>query len=383
MRKLPAISALIFFAALFPLALFAEDEPGLMVQALSQIIPGTVEGSVDYDPATGTANWTNGVCVKYAGTVLTADAASVNPQTGEVVADGHVRIEEGEQIWIGEHITYNFKTRQMQSEQVRTGKPPVFAAGQNLQGNTTNKTYTARHVYVTTDDVTDPVVRVRAARMKIVPGKYVEMWNAVVLVDGVPVFYFPYYKRNLGAHANNLDLLPGYRSSYGPYLLTTYRWYLGNDADGKFHVDYRTRRGVGVGPDVDLHLGRWGEASFKYYYLYDNDANRGTNGLPDFGSVPQNRQRFNFTYQATPATNLNVKAQVNYQSDPFVLHDYFESDYTQNPQPNTLVEINKYSKNWSLDALATPRINSFFNQVERLPDMRLTGFRQEIFNTPV
>jgi LPS-assembly protein len=117
--------------------------------------------------------------------------------------------------------------------------------------------------------------------------------------------------------------------------------------------------------------------------LYDNDANRGTNGLPDFGSVPQNRQRFNFTYQATPATNLNVKAQVNYQSDPFVLHDYFESDYTQNPQPNTLVEINKYSKNWSLDALATPRINSFFNQVERLPDMRLTGFRQEIFNTPV
>jgi LPS-assembly protein len=383
MRKLPAISALIFFAALFPLALFAEDEPGLIVQALSQIIPGTMEGSVDYDPAMGTANWTNGVCVKYGGTVLTADAASVNPQTGEVVADGHVRIEEGEQIWIGEHITYNFKTRQMQSEQFRTGKPPVFAAGQNLQGNTTNHTYTARHVFVTTDDVTDPVVRVRAARMKIVPGKYVEMWNAVVLVDGVPVFYFPYYKRNLGAHANNLDLLPGYRSTYGPYLLTTYRWYLGNDADGKFHVDYRTRRGVGVGPDVDLHLGRWGEAAFKYYYLYDNDANRGTNGLPDFGSVPQNRQRFYFAYQATPATNLNFKALVNYQSDPFVLHDYFESDYTQNPQPNTLVEVNKYWKNWSLDALATPRINSFFKQIERLPDVRLTGFRQQVFNTPV
>jgi LPS-assembly protein len=383
MRKLPAISALIFFAALFPLALFAEDEPGLIVQALSQIIPGTMEGSVDYDPAMGTANWTNGVCVKYGGTVLTADAASVNPQTGEVVADGHVRIEEGEQIWIGEHITYNFKTRKMQSEQFRTGKPPVFAAGQNLQGNTTNHTYTARHVFVTTDDVTDPVVRVRAARMKIVPGKYVEMWNAVVLVDGVPVFYFPYYKRNLGAHANNLDLLPGYRSTYGPYLLTTYRWYLGNDADGKFHVDYRTRRGVGVGPDVDLHLGRWGEAAFKYYYLYDNDANRGTNGLPDFGSVPQNRQRFYFAYQATPATNLNFKALVNYQSDPFVLHDYFESDYTQNPQPNTLVEVNKYWKNWSLDALATPRINSFFKQVERLPDVRLTGFRQQVFNTPV
>jgi LPS-assembly protein len=383
MRKLPAISALILFVALFPSALFAEDEPAYEFGGLSQIIPGLQAGSEEIDPVTGTVHWTNGFYVKNGDTVLTADAGSASTETGEVVADGHVRIEEAEQIWVGEHITYNFKTRQMQSEQFRTGKPPVFASGQHLQGNTTNNTYTARHVFVTTDDVTDPVVRVRAARIKIVPGKYVEMWNAVVLVDGVPVFYFPYYKRNLGAHANNLDLLPGYRSSYGPYLLTTYRWYLGNDADGKIHVDYRTRRGVGVGPDVDLHLGRWGDASFKYYYLYDNDANRGTNGLPDFGSVPVNRERFYFAYQATPATNLNVKALVNYQSDPFVLHDYFEGDYTDNPQPNTLVEINKYSKNWSLDALATPRINSFFNQVERLPDVRLTGFRQQVFNTPV
>ena len=50
--------------------------------------------------------------------------------TGEVVADGAVRIQRDEQIWVGEHIRYNFKTRQMEAEQFRTGKPPVFAAGQ-------------------------------------------------------------------------------------------------------------------------------------------------------------------------------------------------------------------------------------------------------------
>jgi LPS-assembly protein len=383
MRNFPIIAALIFFAAFFPLALFAQDEPALEVKSLSQIIPGLQAGTMEYDPATGTVYWTNGVLAQYGDTVLTADAASANQQSGEVVADGHVRIEQGDQIWVGDHIRYNFKTRQMQSEQFRTGKPPVFAAGEHLHGDASNQTYTAEHVFVTTDDVSKPVMRVRASRMKIVPGKYIEMWNAVVLADGVPVFYFPYYKRNLGEHANNWDFLPGYRSSYGAYLLTTYRWFLGDDADGKFHLDYRERRGVGLGPDMNLHLGRWGEADFKYYYLYDNDANRGTNGLPDFGSVPVNRQRLYFAYQATPATNLNVKALVNYQSDPFVLHDYFESDYTQNPQPNTLVEVNKYSKNWSLDALTTPRVNSFFDQVERLPDVRLTGFRQEIFNTPV
>jgi hypothetical protein len=66
-----------------------------------------------------------------------------------------------------------------------------------------------------------------------------------------------------------------------------------------------------------------------------------------------------------------------------MLHDFNPGDYNGNPQPNTFIEANKYWDNWSLDTLATPRVNSFFNQVERLPDARLTGFRQEVFDTPV
>ena len=151
------------------------------------------------------------------------------------------------------------------------------------------------------------------------------------------------------------------------------------------HLDYRERRGVGAGPDLNLHFGQWGEATFSYYYLHDHDPNESinTNSFSNLGTIPENRQRFYFAYQATPFTNLNVKAMVNYQSDPLVLHDFFESEYTQNPQPNTFVEVNKYSENWSLDAETTPRINDFFDQVERLPDVKLTGFRQQIFNTPV
>jgi len=101
------------------------------------------------------------------------------------------------------------------------------------------------------------------------------------------------------------------------------------------------------------------------------------------GALPENRQRFYLEYHATPFTNLNLKALVNYQSDPLVLHDFFEGDYSANPQPNTFVEVNKYWENWSLDAETTPRVNDFFDQVERLPDVKLTGFRQQIFDTPV
>ena len=383
MRRLSAIAALIFFGAFFPLISFAQEQPSWEAWALNRIIPGAPTGSVDMEGVMMTS--TNGICVKYGESVLMADSASVNRQTGEAVADGNVRIEEGDQIWVGEHIRYNFKTHQMQSEQFRMGKPPVFTQGEQLQGDTTNQTYTARHAFVTTDDVNDPAIRVRSSHIKIVPGKYVEMWNAVLFVDGVPAFYFPYYRRNLGEHASNFNFTPGYRSAYGPFLLSTYTWYLNDAVDGKIRLDYREKRGVGAGPDLNLHLGQWGEADFKYYYLHDQNPNNGTgtNSFANLGAIPENRQRFSLEYQATPFTNLNLKALVNYQSDPLVLHDFFEGDYTANPQPSTFIEANKYWNNWSLDAETAPRINDFFDQVERLPDVKLTGFRQQIFDTPL
>ena len=382
-RRRSVLVALAFLCAVFPLAALAQPEEAWEVMALNRILPGSAEGSVSYE--NGLLIGTNGIYVKYGDAALTADSATLNQQTGDVVADGHVRIESGDQIWVGEHIRYNFKTRQMQSGEFRTGKPPVFAAGRELLGNTTNGIYDARHVFVTTDDISQPTYKVRASRVRIVPGKYIEMWNAVLYGEGVPAFYFPYYRRDLGEHANNLNLLPGYRSSYGPYLLGTYTWFLGDDADGKLHLDYRERRGIGVGPDLNLRLGRWGDYGFKYYYLHDEDsgASISTNSFNNLGRIPDNRQRFYFDWQATPFTNLNAKALVNYQSDPLVLHDFFEGDYTANPQPNTFVEINKFWQNWGLDALTTPRVNDFFDQVERLPDVKLTGFRQQVFDTPV
>jgi LPS-assembly protein len=382
MTRVPAIFLPVLFATLLPVAVLAQTEQGWDVEGLNQVIPGAPVGGVTYDFASGAATGTN-IFVKYGNSTLMADSASVNQKTGEVVADGHVRIESGGMTWVGEHIRYNFLTHQMRSEEFRTGRPPLFAAGRELSGDITNQTYNACHVYVTTDDVSDPAIRIRASRIKIVPGKYVEMWNAVLFMDGVPTFYFPYYRRTLGERVNNFNFLPGYRSAYGPYVMGTYTWFLGEAVDGRLHLDYREKRGVGSGPELNLHLDRWGEAAFKYYYVHDQDPDESTNNLPLFGNIPNNRQWFYSVYQATPFTNLNVKAMVNYQSDPLVLHDFAQGAYTGNPQPNTFTEVDKYWDNWDLDAETTPRINTFFDQVERMPDVKLTGFRQQIWDTPV
>jgi hypothetical protein len=371
-------------AIALPWSASAQDDAGdVVIKQLSEVLPGTVQGDISF--ADGIAYGTNGVYVDYqnGAVVVTADSAMVNTKTGDVEADGHVRIESTDMLWVGEHIRYNYKTRQMQADEFRTGRLPVFAGGAGLSGNTTNGVYYAHRALATTDDYSDPDYYVRASTVKIIPGKKIQMWNAVAYVKGVPVFYFPYYVRNLGPRANNLTDTPGYRSRYGAYLLNTYNWYLGDFVDGKIHVDERTRRGPGTGADVTLNMGRWGAATMSYYYQHDSEPNYSTNVFPAYGNIPENRQRFYLGWQATPSTNLNLKALVNYQSDPLFLHDFFEGNYTENPQPNTFIEANKYWENWSLDALATPRVNDFFSQVERLPDVQLTGYRQEILDTPV
>ena len=382
MRQFPAIAALVFLPVIFPLAAIAEEPATWDIRALNQIIPGGPEGRMDYDPVTGVVHYSSGIYVKQGATVLTADSAWVDQKTGDVVADGHVRIETGDLLWVGDHITYNMNTHVMTSEQFRTGRSPLFAAGQTLEGNKTNNTLNARHAFVTTDDIFDPTFRIRASHIRIVPGHYVELWNAVAFVGDVPVFYFPYYERNIGPHANNLNFAAGYRTQYGGFLLNNYTWWYDEHLDGKFHLDYFSERGLGIGPDLNLHLGQWGNAQFKYYYIHDHDQYAGTNGLPDYGPVSENRQRVYFGWQATPYTNLNLKALVNYQSDAYMEHDFFQRDYQDNPQPNTFIEANKYWNNWSLDALTTPELNNFFNQIERLPEIQLTGFRQQVLDTP-
>jgi LPS-assembly protein len=330
-------------------------------------------------------NLTNGVItapdvlVKYGDTVMTARRAVIYTNTGDIYADGNVRIQREDMTWIGESGHYNYQTGQIDAWEFRAGQSPMFVEGRDLYGDSDTHTYTATNAYVTADDYAKPLFRIHARRIRIVPGHYFQAWDAILYAGGVPLFYFPYYRRDLGKNADHFNVEPGYRSSFGPFLLNRYDWFYNDNLDGSIHADYRERRGPGVGPDFNFHLGQTDEGVFKYYYTHDQDP--GADQVPI--NLPENRQRAYFSYQASPLTNFYVKSQVNYWSDPLVTHDFFESDYTKDIQPQTFVEFNQVTQNWSLDALAQPRVNDFFETVDRLPDLRLSGFRQQIGDTPL
>lgn len=338
------------------------------------------KGELELDLKTGIATHTNGVMLKYGPTVLTADVLQVDQRTGDVFALGNVVLQRADgQLWRGERLDYNFKTKVISGNTFRAGQPPYFAAGDHLLTNPTNQHYTATNGIFTTDDNANPNYRVRAKKIVIVPGQSIEARHAVLYLGRVPVMYFPYYRKEAGRHPNNYEFLAGYRSQWGAYLLNTYNWYWDERLSGELNFDLRSKRGLGEGAGLNFKDPTFGEALFRYYYTHDEDPTSTVGYAP----VPEDRQRALFDYQWNARSNLTVKSQVAYQSDPFVLRDFFESEYHDDTQPNSFTEVNKQWSNWNLNTLAQYRVNDFQETVERLPEVRLSGLRQQIGPTPL
>lgn len=344
----------------------------IIVEALDE------SSGFEYYIKEGIATYSNGVKVNYRGSVLTAKTVVFDQSKGLIHAEGDVCLISGGQIWRAQSINWDYKNQKLQGSEIRAGHDPFYVGGLSLQADISNNVYTVKDAYVTTDNYSEPAQKIKTKRLKIVPGQYFEAYDAVLYVNNVPTMYFPYYRRRLDKHTNYFTHTPGYRGKYGAYLLNSYNWYLNENVDGALCLDYRTRRGVGLGSDLNLHLGKLGETELQYYYLNDDMP-----GVDQFGNpISNSRQRFSFAHRTTLSSNTIAKIIARYQSDQFVIRDFYEPEYRKNAQPASYFELNHQWQNFGLDVMAQPRLNDFFETVERLPDIKLTGYRQQLGESP-
>jgi len=328
----------------------------------------------------GLVSTTNDFAIRFQDGVLTAQRGQINTVTGEVIAEGRVVLERGNQSWRGDQLEYNFITREARGGRFRMGRSPFFAAGEGLAASLTNNTFTSTNSFLTTDDVENPGYRVKARSLKLVAGKYFEARDAVAYLGKFPVFYWPYYRQAVDTRGGHFVFTPGYRNAFGPFLLSTYNWQWDDRLNGAIHVDYRQKIGVGFGPEINFKTGAEGVGYFTSYYIRDRDpgAVGSTFGYP----VPEDRERVTFSYLINPLTNLQAKVYLRQQSDPFITRDFFEAEYRRDTQPSSFAEVTYTTRNFSLDALSVIQVNNFQETIERLPDVQLTGLRQQLGVSP-
>jgi LPS-assembly protein len=355
---------------------------GAWSQGLRDLKIETTGPDGDIEFANGVAHATGGVMVKYRegqadASEMTAREATITQATGEVIAIGNVILRREGLTWRAERIEYNFKTKRIKSAQFRGGNLSVFFKGEAMEGNQTAKHYTARNVTFTTDDNPRPDYYIKAKKVHIVPGEQIEFYGATLHAGNLPVAYMPYYKRSLKSHPWNVHLEPGYRSSWGAYLLSSWRWPGSERFGGEMKLDYRTERGFALGPDLRWNLGNWGEGDLESYFAFDDDPLNDSNGNP----LNRERQWLSFNHQAK-WDELSLMTVFNYESDEYVRRDFFEHEYRINAQPQSFLELNQNWPDYNLSFLAQPRLNDHYGTVERLPDLKLTGLRQRIKDTP-
>lgn len=319
--------------------------------------------------------------VRDAGMVLKADYMSVQTESQDIHARGNVFYQSGENVWRGEEFRYNMKTKQGDFGSFSAYYDPMYVTARESR-RTGPDAFEVKDVTMTTCEGDDPALSIRAREASIEDRRIHLRGASVYIVDVIPIFYFPYYTRSLDSHETFFQFLPGYNSRLGAFLLTAYNYPIAGPVRGRTHVDVRSERGIGLGQDF---LWRDKEAGYEGivqgYYLQDDKPLEGSASENRAGVVEEERYRLRLAHQQDLSDRDNFRLEANYLSDPFVLKDFFRKEYREAVQPENRATLTHRGDDYIASLLVNKRLNDFYENVDRAPELRLDLPRQRLFES--
>ncbi len=325
------------------------------------------------------------VVIHYKGAVLRADKVKFNTETKDAWAEGNVRLNRANQEWAAPVAYYNFETRAFKANDVRAFVEPVIVQGYDVSQTGSNQ-YRVARVTATTCDYADPHYRVEAKRAEIWPGDRMVMYNVTVRMGDVPVFWFPVMIWSLKkGDYQPMSLNLGDSSRWGFFTLLTTYWRLNENARLAVHTDERTGRGPGTGADLKYRLGPTGAGLLSGYYISDANPQDRVDELYNH-NLPNNRYRVEWQHTQPDLfkrEGLDLKIDINKQSDSDVVNDFFHGDYLRGLEPQSVVDVTQCGENYTVSVLTRPQLNRFFAEVERLPEATWAVNRRQIGETPL
>lgn len=334
---------------------------------------------LDYDKKNGRIIASGNVVITYGVDELRADKVLVNTNSGDADALGNVIIKRNGKVIKGTKVQYNFRTRISSIDDPDVDASPFkFVADKATQ--TAENEYILHNAKVTTCKFNHPHshYHLRAKRITVVPGEYMKTKGAVCYLGRVPVMYLPYWRRNLAEDAG-FRFLPGYRSEMGGYLLSSYYHRINPWLKAEHHIDYRSERGIAFGEDLEWNTGS-GSGKLNLYYLNDDypmDEDEEAAGL----NIGSQRYRIHLEHNQTFNERTLMLLQANYLSDPLVIEDFFNREYRRNRQPETYALLSHTRDLYTITALANTRLNDFYSNVNRLPEVSFDFMRTQMGNS--
>ena len=285
----------------------------------------------EVDQKTGWGTWTGHVKVVTDKQELTCEQAKIHRESGLVQAVGNVVIKQpGLGEWRGDSVEYNYKTGKglAVNGYLRSKDFSVFSKEMSRHED---GRYEGRDVTVTT--CTNDLEHLHwciEGDATLKDGEYVTIRNGVPYLFGVPFFYFPYMYRSMDVDYG-VRVYPGFTSRWGGYVLFAYTLNLyrseqrsGPVIDATSHLEFRSKRGVGVGETLEWDLKRWGEGEFSAFYFNDTDPTEDNKGLNWSSPIPEDRYKFELKHAADLSPRDLLLLRGRYESDSELMDDYFD-----------------------------------------------------------
>ena len=345
-----------------------------------QPIEITATGDTNYQDGLATAH--GNVAIHTGDSDIYADSAQYNPKTREVVVEGHVRIYRAAGLFVGDRAIYNIDTKKIQAVSMRTDKSPYLVGGENVTSISEGAFLVSKGTF-TTHDSSNPDFRLQARTLRVYERDRVIFENVTFYIKSVPVFWWPYLYQSLDDSFSYM-VSPASLSSWGPSILSRVSMPITDDSKIQIRLDYRSRRGIALGLEPDVHYGKdkksW--ARLRTYFLHDENPDINRTSEVRTG-VPQGRYRVSLQSRTDFTQDIYGTVDITKLSDQFLLQDFYPGEFRLNPQPDNVIAVTKLRPTYTLTAIGRFQLNNFFETTERLPEVVLDVTRTPLFGGPI
>ncbi len=403
---------------------------------LEKIASGDIDAAADsLDFVGNNIVGTGHVVVKYGGVVVTSDRAIVNMTNKDIEATGNVRFMkfERKQKEVDEYELEelrkkpNVKVIEEGEVTTRTGRKKTRITtveltddweGNRAEGNLGTGVFSfgefqgrfqeyycnakeAERLPDATMTVHDATVStceylpenhdhycLKAGRVRLVPDKgstgiepgaqqKYDMWayNCTMWIGSVPILWVPIlYKPGQGHLGWSVQAGKDYE--WGYYVLTrkAFRLWDYPYVSGTVMADWYSRRGFGVGTNIKARTDESRTDAF-FYWIYDRRPQLYEGRF----NIDKNRYELKLNNVTHITPRLDFRGQIDKLSDINFIYDFFKDRFEYDPQPSTFADLEYQFDRLTVSAYVRPRVNSFFTEVDRLPELRIDIPRQELF----
>jgi LPS-assembly protein len=341
----------------------------VLSEALPKNIPVTVTADkLDYDRANDVYSAVGHVKIEQQGVRLEANKVVMDNKTGVALAEGDVVLQDQGDVTRAAKMQINLNTRAgvIYQGDIFMKKDNFHVKGAVIERRSENVYHVEKGVMTTCDDAQ---WYVKANELNIDMDRYATGEGVSFNVQGVPVFYTPYFLFPVKRQSGFLIPEVGHSSKDGFDIGTSFFWAISDNKDMTLYSDYRERIGHGTG--MEYRYSNSSESSGQLYAKYW-----------DMYHTSESRWEVRLQHQEEFAEDLSGRLDINLVSDE---HYYFDLDKQLEMQSKPYLDSNAfYVERWNTASLylltqySTDLTTSNEKTVQKLPELRYTIYEERL-----